>query len=208
MELAAISRARSIDQQTASSLDRARLTVEQTLGIVRNIAMLLRPSMLDDLGLVPALNWLVKEVSRSSGMEIRRDIDPEADALPEAHRTCIYRVVQEALTNALKHSGGSVIEVRVKMSEGYVRTWVTDDGRGFQSSLEKRKGAGTPSLGLLGMEERVRELGGELRIHTGPGRGTSLEIVLPHPVGREVSNDQSVARGRSRDRANGVKTVV
>lgn len=208
MELAAISRSRSIDQQTASSLDRARLTVEQTLGIVRNIAMLLRPSMLDDLGLVPALNWLVKEVSRSSAMDIRRDIDPEADALPEAHRTCIYRVVQEALTNALKHSGASVIEVRVKMSEGHVRTWITDDGRGFQAPIEKRKGTGSPSLGLLGMEERVRELGGELRIHTGPGRGTSIEIVLPHPVGREVTNDQSIARGRSRDRANGVKAAV
>jgi signal transduction histidine kinase len=207
MELAAISRSDAVDAQTATSLDRARLTVEQTLGIVRNIAMLLRPSMLDDLGLVPALNWLVKEVSRSGGMEIRRDIDPEADALPEAHRTCIFRVVQEALTNALKHSGGSVIEVRVKMDSSHVRTWVTDDGRGFQASLEKRK-AGLPSLGLLGMEERVRELGGELKIQTGPGRGTSLEIVLPHPVGREVTDDQGIARGRPRDRANGVKTAV
>src|SRR5262249_33246135 len=113
-----------------------------------------------------------------------------------------------ALTNALKHSGGSVIEVKVKMDAGFVRTWVTDDGRGFQASLEKRKGAGLPSLGLLGMEERVRELGGELRIHTGPGRGTSIEIVLPHPVGREVNNDQGTDRGRSRDRAHGVKTTV
>jgi signal transduction histidine kinase len=163
--------------------------------------------MLDDLGLVPALNWLVKEVSRSSGMEIRRDIDPEADALPEAHRTCIYRVVQEALTNALKHSGGSLIEVRVKMDAGQVRTWVIDDGRGFQASLEKRK-AGLPSLGLLGMEERVRELGGELRIHTGPGRGTSLEIMLPHPVGREVTDDQGTDRGRPRDRKDGIKAAV
>jgi two-component system sensor histidine kinase DegS len=116
--------------------------------------------------------------------------------------------VQEALTNALKHSGGSVVEVKVKMSEGHVRTWVTDDGKGFQDSLVKRKGAGILSLGLLGMEERVRELGGELRIHTGPGRGTSIEIVLPHPVGREVKDDQGSDRGRSRDRAHGVKTPV
>src|SRR5262249_22588162 len=103
----------ALGTEIASRLGRAKETVEQTLGIVRNIAMLLRPSMLDDLGLMPALNWLVKEISRTSGSSIKADIDPRVDELPDAHRTCLYRVVQEAITNATRHSGAGSIELRV-----------------------------------------------------------------------------------------------
>ena len=91
MELASIARIHGDSESEISSrIARAKGTVEQTLRIVRNIAMLLRPSMLDDLGLAPALAWLFKEVARSSGFEMHSDIDPAVDALPEAHRTCIY----------------------------------------------------------------------------------------------------------------------
>ena len=106
------------ESEIASRISRAKGTAEQTLRIVRNISMLLRPSMLDDLGLTPALAWLFKEVSRANGFEIRSEVDPSLDNLPEAHRTCLYRVVQEALTNAARHSGCRGVEVILTGSDG------------------------------------------------------------------------------------------
>jgi len=204
MELAAISRLQTAaDNEVTGRLARAKGTVEQTLGIVRNIAMLLRPSMLDDLGLTPAINWLVKEVALSSGMNIHAEVNSRVDELPDAHRTCLYRVVQEALTNAIRHSGARVVDVRVDYLEGWVQAIITDDGKGFESGAEKRKG-----LGLLGMEERVRELGGNLRVSSSPGRGTAVDIRLPRPTSVEETNHEDSDRRRSWDRADRIKTSI
>ena len=209
MELAAISRNKAAaSPEVMAALERAKTNAEQTLSVVRNIAMLLRPSMLDDLGLTPALTWLAKEMERSSGMEIRRDIDPAVDQLPDAHRTCLFRLVQEALTNASRHSGARMVDLTVKRVRGSVRMCVTDDGRGFAAAQEKRKG-----LGLIGMEERVRELGGHMYITSLPGRGASVEIFLPEPPhfeeGNQHGNEQdSDDRGRSRNRQDRVKTTI
>ncbi|MEP7355116.1 MAG: ATP-binding protein [Acidobacteriota bacterium] len=204
MELTAIGRARADSQgDIKAPLDRAKHTVEQTLGIVRNIAMLLRPSMLDDLGLTPALAWLMKEVSRTSGMEILQDVDPVMDSLPDSHRTCIFRIVQEAVTNAARHSGARTVQLKATTKGGLVHVTVVDDGKGFDTTANRRKG-----LGLLGMEERVRELGGQLRVLSTPGRGTSIEIVLPQPATMEVKDGEGSDRRRSRDRADRVTTAI
>jgi signal transduction histidine kinase len=162
--------------------------------------MLLRPSMLDDLGLTPALAWLIKEVSRSSGIEIKSDIDPSLDALPDTYRTCLYRVVQEALTNASRHSSAARIDLTLRTDGKWVQGAISDNGMGFDISAMRGRG-----LGLLGMEERVRELGGSLRIASNPGRGTRVEINLPYPESPEVEIDTDTDRGRSRDRANRVE---
>jgi signal transduction histidine kinase len=159
--------------------------------------MLLRPSMLDDLGLTPALAWLLKEVSRSSGIEIESEVDPGVDSLPDAQRTCLYRVVQETLTNAARHSAAHKVWVSLKCDGGVVMGSIADDGRGFDPAALRRK-----SLGLLGMEERVRELGGTFRVSSAPGRGTRVEIRLPRP---EEKNDSNPDRGRPRDRSDRVK---
>jgi len=204
MELAAISRLHAVtDSEIAGRIARAKGTVEQTLAIVRNIAMLLRPSMLDDLGLTPALNWLVKEVSRSSGMNIQAELKSGLDELPDAHRTCLYRVVQEALTNASRHSGARTVDLEVDCIGNWVQATITDDGKGFEPGSEKRRG-----LGLLGMEERVRELGGNLRVSSAPGRGTSVEIRLPRPVSVEETNAEDSDRRRSRDRPDRLKAPI
>lgn len=196
MELTALSRTQAAPESpTTMGLARAKGTVEQALGMVRNIAMLLRPSMLDDLGLTPALLWLAKEMSRASGMDIRAHVDPKVDGLPEAHRTCLYRVVQESLTNATRHSGGRTVDLHVAADSRWVTASVRDDGRGFTAGGQKPKG-----IGLLGMEERVRELGGKLLINTAPGRGTTVEIHLPRPASMEATSDDGTDRGRSRDR--------
>ncbi len=176
MELAAIARTpAAADPQLRSAVDCAKETAEQALSVVRNIAMLLRPSMLDDLGLTPALTWLAREMDRSSCMAIHLEIDKRVDELPDVHRTCIFRVVQEALTNAARHSGGGKIELQIRWAMGTVHVRVADNGRGFDPASTRR------GLGLVGIGERVRELGGQFRISSVPGGGTAVDIALPEP---------------------------
>ena len=201
MELASIARIHANSESEVSArIARAKGTVEQTLRIVRNIAMLLRPSMLDDLGLTPALIWLFKEVARSSGFEIHSEIHPAVESLPEACKTCIYRIVQEGLTNASRHADARNVDVSLKAEEGWVIGKISDDGRGFDRNAQKGRG-----LGLLGMEERVRELGGSVKITSSVGGGTRVEFRLPLEV-MEPRNDTNSDRGRSRDRSDRIET--
>lgn len=156
-------------------LDNMKSVAERTFQEVRNIALLLRPSMLDDLGLVAALEWQGREVSRRSDIEVDVESDIVSDHLPDDYRICIYRLVQEALNNAVRHSDAKNAKVTVRQSEKSIRVEVTDDGRGFQPEH-------TRGMGILGMEERVRRLGGTLSIESSPGHGASViaELPLPH----------------------------
>jgi signal transduction histidine kinase len=140
--------------------------------VIRNMALLLRPSMLDDLGLEPALEWQAREVSRNYGIRVNVVADGVSEDLPEDHKTCIYRVVQEALHNCVRHSGASTVRITVKQEPDGVQVLIQDDGRGFRPALER-------GLGLVGIEERVTHLGGTLRIDSHAGRGTLLAIALP-----------------------------
>jgi signal transduction histidine kinase len=149
--------------------------IERNIGVVRNIALLLRPTMLDDLGLVPALKWLAREVSRSNSAEVDFVAEAFRDDLPEEHRTCIFRVVQEAVRNAARHSGAKLIRIHLRQEAAAIRASVQDDGEGFNPALEK-------GLGMIGMQERVIHLGGRLQIDSEPGRGTIVSFELPLPV--------------------------
>jgi signal transduction histidine kinase len=141
--------------------------------VVRNIALLLRPSMLDDLGLVPALEWQAREVSRNYGIRVNVAAEGVSDELPEEIKTCIYRIVQEALHNCVRHSGASVVRITVKQDSDGVSVLIQDDGHGFQPEMER-------GLGLVGIEERVTNLGGTFRIDSHLGRGALLAITLPY----------------------------
>jgi signal transduction histidine kinase len=149
-------------------------TAEKTLNIVRDMALLLRPSMLDDFGLVPALNWHAREMGKRTGLHVRIDADEISDDLPDEHKTCIYRVVQEALNNAARHANARNLQVAVKNEGDRVAFSVRDDGSGFDKRFVR-------GLGLLGMEERVRRLGGELHIDSEMGRGTTISAEIPLP---------------------------
>jgi signal transduction histidine kinase len=131
--------------------------------------------MLDDLGLIPALEWQARELSRRSGIKVSVSQENVTDSLPDEMRTCIYRVVQEALANILRHSGAKSAVVSVREKDGTLSLKVEDDGSGFDS--ERTRG-----LGRLGMEERVRQLGGQFEIRSKPGAGTTLLVTLPIPV--------------------------
>jgi signal transduction histidine kinase len=148
---------------------------QRNASVVRNISLLLRPTMLDDLGLIPALKWLAREISRTTSLRVEVEADNAPEEMPEEHRTCVFRTVQEAVHNAARHSGATQARVRVEMSEGSrVRVSIQDDGRGFNPSEET-------GLGILGMQERVTRLGGSLRLDSAPGRGSIVWFDLPLP---------------------------
>jgi signal transduction histidine kinase len=157
-------------------LDNIRSLADASVNAIRNIALLLRPSMLDDLGLIPALEWQAREVSRRSGIKVKVTAENVTDSLPDALRTCIYRVVQETLHNVSRHSGAKSALVCVQQTADTITLTVKDDGGGFDASQ-------TRGLGLLGMEERVKQLGGRLEIESQPGHGTTLRATLQLPGG-------------------------
>lgn len=141
--------------------------------VIRDLAMGLRPSMLDDLGLGPALEWQGREFSRHTGVSTTVTVDNVPDDLPETHRTCVYRVVQEALTNCAKHAKANQVTVSVSGHQGNVDVLVQDDGAGFAPGL-RRSG-----LGLLGIQERVQALEGTLTLESQPGSGTTVRVQIP-----------------------------
>ena len=157
---------------------------EKTLNIVRDLALLLRPSMLDDFGLVPALNWHAREMSKRTGMNVRIATDI-SDDFPDEHRTCVYRIVQEAINNAARHAKARNVQVLVKKEGARIVFSVKDDGSGFDKSSVR-------GLGLLGMEERVRRLGGILRIDSVMGRGTTVSAELPLPPSNETGSEERI----------------
>lgn len=146
-----------------------RRTAETCVGMVRNMALLLRPSMLDDLGLIPALRWQAREVMRRTGLPVKVVADEIADDLPDSHRTCLYRFVQEALNNCAKHSRATQVRVVVREDAEGLSVSVEDNGIGFDPHQEK-------GMGLLGMEERVERLGGRFRVESQPGHGTLISM--------------------------------
>jgi len=174
MELGRLDRLRSsTDTRLADALAASRQLVDDMVRTVRDLALGLRPSMLDDFGLQAALEWHVRDFSRRYGLPAQLDVAGDLDNLPDAHRTCVYRVVQEALTNCIRHAAPKRIDVRVRGTADALEVVIADDGVGFDPE-------GRPSgLGLRGIEERVRELEGTMTLRTAVGAGTTLTIRLP-----------------------------
>ena len=158
--------------QTSDHLQSIRTLAERTANEVRDLALLLRPSMLDDFGLVPALNWHARETAKRTGLKVSVAADDDVDDLPDEHKTCIYRLVQEAMNNSARHGNARSIEVAVKRGSEGVLFSVRDDGAGFDTRFVR-------GMGLLGMEERVRRLGGRFQIDSQFGRGTLISAELP-----------------------------
>ena len=155
-------------------LEQAKRLSEQALRSVREIAMGLRPAMLDDLGLGAALEWQARQFSRLCDVPVTAKLEGDLDSLSEAHRVCVYRVVQEALNNAAKHAKASAIVITVSGSLAGVRIEVRDNGAGFDTTPKSGTG-----LGLVGIKERVRQLGGDANIDSRPGLGTTLLAHIP-----------------------------
>jgi signal transduction histidine kinase len=176
MELGRIERSRaSSDTIVAEAVTAGRQLVDDVVRTVRDLALGLRPSMLDDFGLQAALEWHVRDFTRRFGLHVDLTMEGEFDGLPDQHRTCVYRAVQEALTNCIKHSSCERIQVKVLGHQDNLLLSIADDGVGVDRS--HRAG-----LGLRGIEERVRELHGETSIRSKPGDGTVVSVRLPIPI--------------------------
>jgi signal transduction histidine kinase len=184
IELGNLQRSRSLPgEEFDHHLEETKKLAEHTLRSARSISMGLRPAMLDELGLGPALQWQVREFSRRFQISVKLELHSDLDDLSDQHRTYLYRIVQEGLTNCARHSQAKNIRVTVEDTGNEILVMVADDGIGFR--MEERSGTG---LGLLGIAERVRELDGRLVIESAPGHGTKLHIALPRtPVSEEIA---------------------
>jgi signal transduction histidine kinase len=160
--------------QLEESVAALRERVVQTLQDVRRLAVELRPAALDDFGLQPALERLLSGFADRTGMKVELEARLGDDRLPEEVETVLYRTVQEALTNIVKHADAKRVSVVVTRKPGAVGAVVEDDGRGFDPAQETDGG-----IGLIGMHERIALLDGSLTIESAPGKGTTLAVEVP-----------------------------
>lgn len=160
------------DRVTQAQIAQIKSVAETAVKSIRDIALLLRPPMLDDLGLVPALEWQAREISRRSDMEVEVHSENVSEALGDETKVTIYRLVQEALNNAATHASAKNAKVTIAQNSNKIIVRIADDGRGFDPARQR-------GMGILGMEERVRRLGGTLAIESAPGRGATVKAELP-----------------------------
>ncbi len=177
MEIGRAERAHTVGSPTfAQTIAESKALVDRMMRIVRDLAMGLRPSMLDDLGLEPALSWQAREFSRRYNVPVDLTVEGDVDHLPDPQRTCVYRVVQEALTNCAKHAAATDIQVKVVRGRTRLDVSVRDNGVGMASANNHR------GLGLTGIKERVKDINGIASIETRQGGGTAVHISLPVPA--------------------------
>jgi len=174
MELGRVERITGpIDARVTLAVGECKRLVDDMFNTVRGLALGLRPSMLDDFGLQAALEWHVRDFTGRCSMNVDLKMQGDFDALPDKHRTCIYRMVQEALTNCVRHAHAQNVRISVQARCGHLQASVTDDGVGLNPLC---RGNG---LGLRGIDERVRELEGAMTISQDAGGGTTVAIRLP-----------------------------
>jgi signal transduction histidine kinase len=188
MELGRAERAQAVGSPVfTSTIAESKALIDRMMRLVRDLAMGLRPSMLDDLGLEPALAWQAREFSRRYNVPVDLAVDGDLERLPDPQRTCVYRVVQEALTNCAKHSAATEIQVQVVRGQSRLDVSVRDNGVGIASSTDHK------GLGLTGIKERVKDINGSASIETKPGGGTVLHISLPVPAPGSSIKESSIA---------------
>ncbi len=168
---------RTADSEARQQIEAVKRTLEQTLEEVHRMAQDLRPSVLDDLGLVPALRTLARQ---GAGPEVRLQVEGLHGRLPLPIETALYRIAQEALINAVKYARAAHIDIRLEAHGAGVRLSVRDDGVGFDPRrLPATAEPGRAGLGLFGMRERATLLHGTLEIHSQPAHGTEITVQLP-----------------------------
>jgi signal transduction histidine kinase len=170
MELGRIERMSTV---VGPAVTECKSLVDDMFLTVRNLALGLRPSMLDDFGLEAALEWHGRDFMSRYEINVDLKMEGDFDALPDKHRTCVYRVVQEAMTNCVRHAEAKNIQIRVTADGDQLRLSVTDDGVGLDPA-HRRKG-----LGLRGIDGRVKELQGTMTISREAKRGTTIVVRLP-----------------------------
>jgi signal transduction histidine kinase len=161
------------------SLDEATSLAVQTLETARNLSLELRPTMLDDLGLVSALRWEIDRYEQRMGQEVCFEADLAGQALRPEMEITLYRIIIEALTNVARHARASHVNVHLRLENRQVLAGVEDDGVGFDAASWFGSPAERHSMGLVSMRERAGLLGGQFEVNSQPGRGTQVHVRLP-----------------------------
>ncbi|AYZ64602.1 PAS domain S-box protein [Burkholderia multivorans] len=151
--------------------------IDATVASVRRIAADLRPVMLDDLGLVPAIEWLANDFTHRYGIEVERHIDPADTSFTSAGATALFRIVQEALTNVARHADATRVMLTLKVDDGYCMLRIADNGHGAPERPQAVRDH--PSFGLIGIRERAHMLDGTVTIDSVPGQGFTITVALP-----------------------------
>jgi two-component system sensor histidine kinase UhpB len=153
--------------------------VEHAIRLVRDRAMDLRPALLDDFGLVPAIRWYLERHAARREFTVELRADPDMARPPAPLETACFRVIQEAVTNALRHAKAKHLRIEIEPQERSFVFAIHDDGVGFDVAAAKRRALTGGSIGLTGMQERVEFLGGQLDIESAGGHGTHIRVSLP-----------------------------
>lgn len=167
---------RAPDEGVQSHLQGMRRLIDATVASVRRIAADLRPVMLDDLGLVPAIEWLANDFTNRYGIDVERHIETGGLTFTSAGATTLFRIVQEALTNVARHADATRVALRLDVEEGFCVLRVADNGRGSAPGGPAHE---DKSFGLIGIRERAHMLGGTVTIDTALARGFSITVALP-----------------------------
>ena len=159
--------------------------LSHTMECVHRFARELRPAMLDELGLVPALRSYLKRFAERTGLRVHFKAGPEAEKLDDEQKTVLFRVCQESLTNVARHAQASHVTATLRQLGNGVRMQITDDGKAFCVE-QQLSGKGKKRLGLLGMQERVRLVNGRFAIKSVPGKGTTVTVEVPFKAGEPI----------------------
>ena len=166
-------------QEARERIADTRALAHSTLRAIRTLSIDLRPSALDDLGLLPALRWYVKEYQKKCAIEVEFQATGLKQRLPAEMETALYRIVQECLTNTAKHANAHRVTIMLREEPERVFGRIVDDGRGFDYEALLKTPGQELGLGLAGMHERAVLLDGTLDIHSVPGQGTTIEVSIP-----------------------------
>ncbi|MDE3091110.1 MAG: sensor histidine kinase, partial [Chloroflexota bacterium] len=176
-----------LEEKVASDLRNAQALVGELVRKVRDLSLDLRPAMLDDLGLLPALGWYLERYTAQTRVQVTfKHTGVERRRFAPAVETAAYRIVQEALTNVARHAGVGAATVRLWANPDMLGVQIEDQGKGFDSAATLAQGE---TSGLTGMRERTILLGGDLTIESAPERGTRLTAELPLSGRDEKRND-------------------
>ena len=178
-----ISRARNLTEEESGYLESLRQQTNKTLSEVRRFSQDLRPSVLDDLGLLPALEWLIPELYQHFGIRVEMKVTGKPQRFPKETELVLFRIAQESLRNAGKHSEATQIQLTISFSSARTIMSIKDNGKGFSVPESVGDLAASGKLGLVGMEERVRLIGGKIRVISKPGAGTTIKVEVPGQPG-------------------------
>lgn len=176
-----------LDEESRALLTESIETANECLRDVRTLSYLLHPPLLDEFGLISALQWYAEGFGERSGIAVNLDIPASLNRLPPEMETSLFRLVQEGLTNIHRHSGSQTADISLICEDGCLRLKIEDHGKGMSAAQVSGTNGSAGGVGLASMRERVRELGGTLEILSEAGR-TQINVVLPRPSGARVQS--------------------